>query len=188
MFAQSNRAYRRVTMKRPSQFLLMLAGVAALTGCESISSQMSVTPVATEPDIVTVKLALAADKAAKALDVIASIDQQRAGVTPPVEDYSNVPPNLMQPVSLRWSGPVEQVVKALADRAGMRFRVKGAKPAAPLIVNVDVYQQPIMHVLSNIGLQTGRRADVAVDGAGGAIELRYAAGEQAEVQHADEIK
>ena len=58
-----------------------------------------------------------------------------------------------------------------------------------MIVNVDVYQQPIMHVLRNIGLQIGRRADVAVDGPGGAIELRYAPGEQsAEVAHADETK
>ncbi len=179
MFAHSNRGVWQVTMKRPSKkmsakILLTFIGALTLAGCESTSSLLSVTPVATEPDIVTVKLAMAADKAAKALDVIASIDQARSNVTPPVEDYSNVPPNLMQPVSLRWSGPAEQVIKALADRAGLRFRTKGNKPATPLIVNVDAYQQPIMHVLTNIGLQLGRRADVAVDSRGGAIELRYA--------------
>jgi hypothetical protein len=50
-------------------FSLALVGLALLPGCETISST-SVTPVATEPDIVTVKLAQAADKAAQALDTI----------------------------------------------------------------------------------------------------------------------
>ncbi len=125
----------------------------------------AVTPVAAEPDIVTVKLAQAADKASQALDSIAGIEQQKSPSGPPIEDYSNAPSNLTQPVTLRWSGPIETVVRALAERAGLKFRVKGNVPAVPLTVNVDVYEQPILHVLRDIGLQAGHRADVAVDGA-----------------------
>ena len=132
-----------------------------------------VTPIATEPDIVTVKLAQAADKASGALDTIAGIDKQRNPLPPP-EDYSNVPANLMQPVSLRWSGGIDAVAKALADRAGMKFRVKGNVPAVPLVVNVDAYQEPIIHILRDIGLQAGHRADLAVDTVMGVVELRYA--------------
>lgn len=152
--------------------ILLIAGCAALAACEN---SMGVTPVATEPDIVTVKLEQAADKASQALDSIASIEQQRAPASPPIEDYSSAPPNLTQPVTIRWSGPIEQISKALADRAGLRFRVKGREPAAPLTVNVDVYQQPLVHVLRNIGLQAGQRADLAIDAKGGVIEIRYAA-------------
>lgn len=159
---------------RPN-FLLLLGGLALLAGC---TGQTSLTPVATEPDIVTVKLAQAADKASKALDSIAGIEQQRAPAAPPVEDYSNVPSNLMLPVSIRWSGPIEQVTKVLAEQAGMRFRVKGNVPSVPLTVTVDAYQQPIIHVLRDIGLQAGHRADLAVDGAGGFVEIRYAASDQ----------
>jgi defect in organelle trafficking protein DotD len=173
-----------------AKLLLTLAGLACLTGCDS----MKTVPVATEPDIVTVKLAQAADKAAEALHDIASIEQQR-GPAAVVDDYTNAPSNLMQPVSIRWSGPIEAVTKVLADHAGMRFHVKGNIPPVPLTVNVDAYQQPILHVLRDIGLQAGHRADLSVDPRAGVIELRYAPGDDStplnvieETPHASEIK
>jgi defect-in-organelle-trafficking protein DotD len=170
-----------------SQIFLTLAAATLLAGCDHSGSSTS--PVATEPDIVTVKLAQAADKASQALDSIAGIEQQRAPATPPLEDYSNAPANLMQPVSIRWSGPIEQITKELADKSGMRFHVKGNTPAVPLTVTVDAYQKPILHVLRDIGLQAGHRADLAVDPASGVIEIRYAAGDRSVPHvHADEIK
>jgi defect-in-organelle-trafficking protein DotD len=149
----------------------MLPFLALLSGCEE---PPTVRPVATEPDIVTVKLTEAADKASKALDSIAAIEQARTPVTPPLEDFTNAPPNLVQPVTIRWSGPIESIAKTLADRAGMRFRTSGHQPPIPLTVTVDVYQQPLIHVLRDIGLQVGQRADLAIDGQGGFIEIRYA--------------
>jgi defect-in-organelle-trafficking protein DotD len=85
---------------------------------------------------------------------------------------------MMQPVSLRWSGPIEQVTRTLAERAGLRFRVKGRQPAAPLVVNIDAYQQPILHVLRDVGLQAGTRADLSIDQNEGVVEVRYAAADQ----------
>jgi hypothetical protein len=157
-------------MRLRSHHFLILPCLVALAGCDHT---MTVKPVATEPDIVTVKLAQAADKASAALDSISGIEQQR-GPAPAVEDYSNAPQSLMQPVTLRWSGPIEQVTKTLAEKAGYHFHVKGNVPPVPLTVNIDVYQQPILHVLRNIGLQAGHRADLGVDAAGGMIEVRYA--------------
>lgn len=177
----------QVTMKSRSLLLLAFASLTVFTGCENISTT-AVTPVATEPDIVTVKLAQAADKASQALDTIAGIEQQRSPTTPPVEDYTNAPAALMQPVSVRWSGNVDQITKALAERAGYRFRAKGSIPSAPVIVHVDAYQQPILHILRDIGLQAGHRADIAIDSAGGAVELRYPPVDTADAFHASEIK
>jgi defect-in-organelle-trafficking protein DotD len=169
--------------------LIMVSGMALLlAGCSDFRSGWNATfspdppggkPVATEPDIVSVKLAQAADKASKALDSIANIEQQRNPAVPPVpDDYANASPNLMQPVSLRWSGPVEQVTRTLAERAGLRFRVKGRQPAVPLVVNIDAYNQPILHVLRDIGLQSGSRADLSIDQNEGVVEVRYAAADQ----------
>lgn len=152
------------------RYCVLLSGLALLAGC----SQPVVTPVASEPDIVTVKLAAAADKASQALDSIAGIEQQRAPATPLVDTFDRAPLSEMQPITLRWSGPIETVVRDLAERAGLKFRVKGNLPTVPLAVNVDVYQQPILHVLRDIGLQAGHRADVAVDDATGVVEVRYA--------------
>lgn len=152
----------------------VLGGVLFLSGC---SSSTKTAPMVSDPDIVTVKLAMAADKAAMALDNIAGIERQR-GPAVPVEDYSSAPSNLMRPVTIRWSGPIEQIARTLADRAGIRFRVKGRVPAAAIVVNVDVYQAPILHVLRDIGLQIGRRADLRVDAASGFVEVRYASADK----------
>jgi defect-in-organelle-trafficking protein DotD len=135
--------------------------------------------VATEPDIVSIKLAQAADKAAKALDTIADIEQQRNPTVPPLQrDPASAPPALMQPVSLRWTGPIDQIGRVLAERAGLRFRVGGRTPGVPLIVSVDVYRQPIFYVLRDIGLQAGSKADILVNQSDGVVEVRYAAADQ----------
>jgi defect in organelle trafficking protein DotD len=150
---------------------LALGGILLLAACEQGTT---VTPVAAEPDIVTAKLEQAADKASRALDSIANIEQQRAPASPPIEDFSGAPANLTQPVTIRWSGPIDQISKALADRAGLRFRIKGAAPPVPLTVSIDVYQQPLIHVLQDIGMQAGQRADLAIDALNGVVEIRYA--------------
>ncbi|MDX2027620.1 MAG: DotD/TraH family lipoprotein [Alphaproteobacteria bacterium] len=172
-------------MKPFSSFIVALGALVLLAGCDSTSrsSGFGGSGIATEPDIVTVKLAQAADKASQALDSIAGIEQQR-NPAPSVENYANAPANLMQPVSIRWSGPIDQITKNLSERAGLRFRVKGNPPPVPLTVTIDAYQQPILHVLRDIGLQAGRRADIAVDGQGGAVELRYASVDQPEIHNA----
>jgi defect-in-organelle-trafficking protein DotD len=137
------------------------------------------TPIATQPDIVSIKLAQAADRASKALDTIANIEQQKnPSVAPMQKDFASASPSMMQPVTLRWSGPVEQVARVLAERAGMRFRASGRAPGVPLVVNIDAFQQPILHVLRDIGLQAGSRADLLVDQNEGVVEVRYAAADQ----------
>lgn len=171
-----------------SKQALVISGIAlVLSGCSeftddwnsAFSSIPSGKPIATEPDIVSVKLAQAADRASKALDDLSNIEQKKNPAVPPLpSDYANAAPSMMQPVSLRWSGPVEPAARVLAERAGLRFRVKGRTPAVPLVVNIDAYQQPILHILRDIGLQAGSRADVAIDQNEGVVEVRYAAADQ----------
>lgn len=137
-----------------------------LIGCNSTP-----TPVATEPDLVGTRIAQAAEKAAKAMDAIAGIEQQRFPIV--VADYSSAPPNMMQPITIRWSGPIEQIAETLAAKAGMQFRIVGKKPPVPVTVVVDVYEKPLIEVLRSIGLQAGQRADVSVDGQANVVEVRF---------------
>ena len=149
-----------------------LFGVLGLTACQGHG--MMVQPVATEPDLVGVRIAQAAEKASDALNTISAIEQVKAPVSPPTEDFSGAPPQMLQPVTIRWTGPIEQISQTLAARAGMSFRTKGRTPPVPITVAVDVYQQPLIHVLRNVGLQAGQRADLNVDGMSGVVEIRYA--------------
>jgi defect-in-organelle-trafficking protein DotD len=156
----------------PGQKIIRISVAAfLLAGCSDTPAHL-----ATEPDLVSMKLAQAADKASRALDTIAHIDQQRNPSVQPMRE-SNVNPAspLMQPVSLRWSGPIEQISRVMAERAGMRFRALGREPGVPITVSVDVYQQPIFYVLRDVGLQAGSKADVSIDQNDGVVEVRYAA-------------
>lgn len=141
-----------------------------LVGCQA---KHPIKPIATEPDIVSTRLAQAAEKAASALDTISEIEQVRAPSLPATPDYSNAPAALQQLMTVEWSGPVEQVLQTLAARVGMQFRTQGNKPAVPLLVSLNVYQKPIIEVLSDLGLQVGRRAEITVQGQKGYIEIRY---------------
>lgn len=132
------------------------------------------TPVATEPDLVGLRLAQAAEKASSALDTIAGIEQYRAPAMPNTDDFTSASPTLSQLITVKWSGPVEQMLETLANKAGMKFGTKGSRPGVPLIVHLNVYQKPMIEVFRDLGLQVGRRADITVNGSSNVIELRYA--------------
>lgn len=134
----------------------------------------STVPVAAEPDLVGTRIAQAAEKASVALDALSNIEQQRTPITTAPEDYSSAPAAMTQPITVRWTGPIEQITQTLASRAGLRYATQGQQPSVPITVAVDVYQKPLIDVLRSIGLQAGRRADINVDAQGGAIEIRYA--------------
>lgn len=146
----------------------LVVAVLLLSGCSSTP-----TPVATEPDLVGTRIAQAAEKASKAMDAIAEIEQQRFPIAQE-PDYSSAPPSMTEPITIRWSGPIEQITQTLASRAGLQFLTQGRPPAVPITVVVDVYERPLIEVLSSIGLQAGQRADVTVDGQKNAVEIRYA--------------
>lgn len=158
-----------MTLKFSKKTSLLLTSLV-LAGCGS----MQMTPVATEPDLVSTRIAQSAEKAAKALDTISGIEQMRAPGMPPAEDYSSAPPALTQLITVKWSGPIEQMAETLAQRAGMRFQRVGSRSGVPLLVSVDVYQKPLIEVLHDLGLQAGRRADISVNSSNNTIEIRYA--------------
>ena len=80
----------------------------------------------------------------------------------------------MRAITINWVGPVDQIVKTLADKSSYRYIVLGSVPPVPLTVNIDVTNKPIIEVLRSIGLQLGARADVYVDSAEQIIALTYA--------------
>lgn len=154
------------TMLRPASWIILLI---SMTACGTTT----VTPLVAENDPVSLRIAQAAEKASKSLDTIAGIEQYRTPM-PPMEDFSGAPPALAQPVTVTWSGPAEQIVQTLALKAGYRYRIAGIQPPLPLTVNVNSYEQPLIDLLRDIGLQLGNRADVAVDAKNSVVQLRYA--------------
>lgn len=125
------------------------------------------------PDPVALRLASAVDRAAAALQTLASVEQARnPGVAVQAAPYA--PQELRRTVSVNWVGPIEPIVQKLADRAGYKMQVNGDVPPVPVIVSLSVVEKSVVETLRDVGLQAGQRADIAVDPKRRIVELNYA--------------
>lgn len=158
-------------------FSFVLVGVG-FSGCsqfrKATSSNYSAgsPQIVAQPDGVTAVLADAADRAAVSLETLAAIEQKQ-GPEIAVAPVGNAPSQLQRAMTLRWTGPANQLAKVLANNASYSFMEVGSPPSTPIIVNVDVENTPVIEVLRSVGLQMGRRADLRVDGAAQVVEMHY---------------
>ncbi len=154
--------------------LPLFLGTLLLSACTTANAvKMQDPQVVATPDRVTAMLADAADKASNALQTLAAVEQAKA----PSADLArieNAPIELRRAVTVSWIGPVDNIVKMMADRASYTFDVLGDMPPVPVVVNIDAENRPIVDILRDIGLQLGGRADVRVDPNRRVVELHYA--------------
>ncbi len=129
--------------------------------------------VVVEPQRTDLMLADAADRATKALETLATIENARAGGVGDA-GIPNAPTELRRSITLAWNGPIEPVTRMLADRASYVFQTVGDPPVTPILVNVDVRGQQLVTVLRSIGLQMGTRGTLKVDPNRRVIEISYA--------------
>ncbi|MGI4794337.1 MAG: DotD/TraH family lipoprotein, partial [Janthinobacterium lividum] len=64
-------------------------------------------------------------------------------------------PELQRPVSLAWSGPIDQGVKALADRIGYQVAITAPANPAPIQVAVNMTDVPILDLFEAMGTAAG---------------------------------
>ena len=144
-----------------------------LTGCETgYPIKVRDPQVVAQPDKVSMLLAQSADKAANALETLAAVEQKRTPEAQ-VPAITGAPPELARAITISWVGPVDQIVKTLADKASYRFVTLGSVPATPVVVDVNVTNKPIVEVLRSVGFQLGARADIYVDSTERLIALTY---------------
>lgn len=100
---------------------------------------------------------------------------QAAQPLPPLPDVPNPASYGMAGLtSIDWNGPVEPLVKQLANTANYRFRVVGTAPAIPVLITIYTKNQMLSDVLRDVGYQCGRRAAVTIYPESRVVELRYA--------------
>ncbi len=158
--------------RRKIPFLLTFTALA-LSACADGTVRVRDPQLVATPDKVDAMLAQAADKSASALQTLAAVEQKRtpsASIAP----VQGAPPELMRAITVNWVGPADQITNTLANRAGYKFQVLGETPSTPVVVSVDVTNQPLIEVLRSVGLQLGARADIRVDSSAQRVELMYA--------------
>lgn len=130
--------------------------------------------VVASPNTVDLRLADAADRATRALETLASVEQTRTP-TAGAAYLPNVPPELQKATTFSWNGPAEPVVQNLANMIGYQFTTLGKAPVAPVVVALSPRNQPVAETLRDIGLQLGTRAELRLDAARRVIEIVYPA-------------
>ena len=75
--------------------------------------------------------------------------------------------------TVKWTGPVEPLLKQMANRTGLKFNTLGQKPSSPIIVTLDVKQLPVAEIVKNVAYQAQNHASIHVDASKEVIELRY---------------
>lgn len=79
----------------------------------------------------------------------------RPGRVPPAE--------LNKPIVWRWSGPMDQAAKAIAEKVGWSYAAPGPDAPPMPAVTVDANGTSVLDVLRSIGTQAGDRATLLVD-------------------------
>jgi len=76
-------------------------------------------------------------------------------------------------VSIDWVGPIEALVNKVAKIAKYRFKVLGASPPIPVLVNIFDKRTSLGDILRVANLQSKSRANVVIYPKTKTIELRY---------------
>ena len=163
---------------RPLTTVLICALVlTALSGCAGWPIlSFGGAEAAPEPALAPVerRLTEAALRAETALTALARVRAAENPLDPPAVPRM-VPPALLRPVTLDWTGPLETLAATLAGEAGYVFNVAGRRPVRPLMVDVTVAERPLILVLRDVGILAGAKATLAVDAERRRIELVWAA-------------
>ena len=78
-----------------------------------------------------------------------------------------------QIVSVSWNGPVEPILKKIAETSNYQLNILGDSPNIPVLVNVNYQNVPLAEVLRDITYQVSGKATITVYPASKVIELQY---------------
>ena len=141
-------------------------GAFALAGCQTLDldwggEKPPEKQAAVVSDPAELRLAEAAVRAEEALSKLA---EARSGTAPTrVEIPRYVTPELQKKVTLDLLGPLEMIAERLAQEAGYDFVVAGTRPPAPVMIELDVKDVPLIFVLNDAGMQAGGTALLTAD-------------------------
>jgi defect-in-organelle-trafficking protein DotD len=150
------------------KFALILITFLALSACASAPPAQR--PI-TGTEVALSEASYSVSRSIVKLSEIAQASRPLSVLEPPPNPASY---GMGELTSVDWSGPVEPLIKQLANASNYRLRVLGRKPAIPVLVTINSKNTMLADVVRDVGYQCGRRANVVVFPDSRVIELRYA--------------
>lgn len=130
-------------------------------------------PYQVNADDAEIKLAEAAVSVSNSLNNIAEVERATHPCVclPPPIDGNCIGLGFL--ASVDWVGPVEPLLRRIADASCYHVRVLGREPAIPAIVTINVKNTSFADILRNISLQIHKKACIVIYPRSRVIELRY---------------
>lgn len=154
-------------------FAFILVGCTTRKYVVSTNNTIPTLPYQVNADDAEIKLAEAAVSVSKSLDSLAEIEKAAhpcCRMPPPIDGYRI---GLGCPASVDWVGPVEPLVRRIAEASHYCVRVLGKEPPIPVIVAINSKNIPFSDILRNVSLQIHKKACIVVYPSRRTIELRY---------------
>lgn len=136
---------------------VIAAALGGLGGCST--TKPAAAPVKTEDDPVARRLREAIVKA----DSGPAYTRSAEGKAPQMVAGPSM--------TVDYQGEAAVLLKKVAAQTGRSFKQTGPQPYLPLVVHVDVANQPFLEFLKDIGQQFSQRADLVLSD--GVLEIRY---------------
>lgn len=170
------------TRKNTRKLALLIPATLLLSSCDSgkkvVDLQLRYLPTNRVPAHITdtqsqEQVAEAATAIGQSLQELAAVQMT---VHPPQKLKQPFDPHAIgmdKMASIDWTGPVQPVLKKIAQATNYQLRVIGRKPALPVLISLNVKNKPIADILRNITYQVVMKANIAVYPKSRTIELRY---------------
>lgn len=148
-----------------------LSAVALLAGCATQKPEGQ-TPAPGVDAKVQQTLANAAARSSEAMLTLAKTRSATHGIT--YSDDFKVPDELRTPITINWSGPLDELVHKVADLTGYQYEAAvGSRPNTTVLVHIAVTDLEAHKVLANAGQQAGSAADIVVNPDSKKLYVKY---------------
>ncbi|QLH43945.1 MAG: type IVB secretion system lipoprotein DotD [Coxiellaceae bacterium] len=153
-----------------AKILALITSALLLAGCATTPQKP---PTANADDMAQIKLAEAAVSVSKSLQELAKIEMAThpAAKIPPAPNPYSI--GMAQLASVNWNGPVEPLVRKIAQASGYKVRVIGKTPAIPPLIYVNAQNTPLAEILRDASFQVEKKAIIALYPRSRVIEIRY---------------
>lgn len=147
--------------------------VTLLVGCQNLTPVPHKTKAMSNADPALVDTAEAAVSISHSLSELGLAQRNESGLLKRESEQSDLPKVMSRLVSIDWAGPVEPLVKQLAESVQLRVKVIGAEPGIPVLVSLRKRDTSVYDILQDVRGQIGERAEIMVFPSSGVIELHY---------------
>lgn len=109
----------------------------------------------------------------KALQTLAEVERSSKPVVAKKVAPNPVKIGMDQLVTIDWVGPVEPILKSLAEKSHYRLNTLGQAPVVPILVNVNRQNAYLADVIQDLTYQIQQHAELTLNPSEKLIELRY---------------